>query len=222
MNYFGHAAVASFRSLEPRFVLGAMLPDLVPMAGVSVPRSLADEKLSRGVSFHLETDAVFHGARSFISWNRQALADLRALGVSRGPARACAHIGVEMLIDAELVARDEAFASYEAALRWLVDSPDALLPASTEDADRSRALCTHLLVRGRAAFEPSEERFAFRLGRALALRPRLCPSAHELLMIAKYLSGFDAPRRGLAALLTELQPLWAAPSAHIPSPVQAG
>lgn len=208
MNYFGHAAVAGLRTGEPRFVLGAMLPDLVPMAGVTVPRSLVDAELTRGVAFHLETDALFHATDTFVAWNRRTLAALRGLGISRGPARACAHIGVEMLIDAELTQRSDAFILYEDALRYVIETPEVLAPMSRDEQMQSSALCRHLLQRGRSVFEPSAERFSLRLGRTLAFRPRLRPSTSELMVIADYLSHLETPRTDVHALMVELEPLW--------------
>ncbi len=206
MNYFGHAAVAHLRRRDPAFVLGAMLPDLVPMAGVAVPKVLADRRLSEGLSFHIATDSVFHETPSFVHWNRQALLDLRALGVSRGPARACAHMGVEMLIDAELSKNGDFYSSYERALTIGVEDAELLSPMGRADLRKARGLFAHLLERGRSVFEPSFERFALRLGRTLAHRPRLAPSRTELDLIANYLSAYKTPLRDLGQLMGELSP----------------
>src|SRR6187402_2966197 len=123
MNYFGHAALACHRSVAPPFVLGAMLPDLCGMVGVTAPSKasvsgLGQDELAEGLDFHVRTDAVFHQTAMFISHNQRAVVALRALGVSRGPARAAGHMGVEMLIDAELVADTRYVTAYQAALSW--------------------------------------------------------------------------------------------------------
>ena len=59
MNFFGHAIVASWTSVEPAFVLGSMVPDFANMVGARVPR-VFHEGVARGVEFHHATDRVFH------------------------------------------------------------------------------------------------------------------------------------------------------------------
>lgn len=207
MNYFGHAAIATLRDRDPRFVLGAMLPDLLPMVGIVAPKFFEDSVLNAGVTFHLETDALFHETQSFLTWNRTALLCLRDLGVSRGPARACAHMGVEMLIDAELCRERDFFSAYEQALTFVRDRPNLLAPVGALAGARAQALLGHLLQRGRLVFECSEERFSVRLGRTLDSRPRLRPSTQELTVISAYLAQLKAPREDLSQLMDELAPL---------------
>lgn len=221
MNYFGHAAVATLRGANARFVLGAMLPDLIPMAGVPIPRTFADRDLNSGLSFHIETDALFHNTRTFIELNRKALSDLRALGVSRGPARACAHIGVEMWIDTELAESHASRSGYESALSELCQRPQVLEPLAHEERLRAAHLCDHLLRMGRSVFHPSAEKFALRLHRTLSPRERLVPNADELILIANYLSNFVDARERCSELLDELSPLWKIPTSESASNVVA-
>lgn len=214
MNYFGHAAVATLRGASTRFVLGAMLPDLIPMAGVPILRSFADRDLNSGLSFHVETDALFHNTRTFIELNRKALSDLRALGVSRGPARACAHIGVEMWIDVELAKSHASLSGYETALSELCQRPQVLDPLAPQECERAAHLCEHLLRMGRSAFHPSAEKFALRLHRTLSPRKRLVPTAEELVVIANYLSTFAEAGERCSELMTELSPLFKVPTSQ--------
>lgn len=214
MNYFGHAAVATLCGRSSRFVLGAMLPDLMPMAGILIPKDMSDRDLSDGLLFHLETDALFHNTRTFLELNRKALSDLRSLGVSRGPARACAHIGVEMRLDAVLAESDASFAGYELALREFTFRPEVLAPIAADECLRARNLFCHLLRTGRDVFQPGAERFALRLGRTLSARPRLTPSREELQVIADYLSSFVAPDERCSELMQELSPLWQVPASR--------
>ncbi|MFT3921115.1 MAG: hypothetical protein QM778_01140 [Myxococcales bacterium] len=116
MNFIGHATVALWTSRVPAFVLGAMLPDLVNMAGLRLPRELPRGPLAEGVSHHHQTDALFHAEPSFLVWTQYTLDRLSQLGVARGPARAVAHVGAEMLLDGELLGRPEVVDAYEAAL----------------------------------------------------------------------------------------------------------
>lgn len=210
MNYFGHAAVASERREEPMFVLGAMLPDFAAMLRTTCPRS-SDANLNSGVSFHLQTDAVFHLCPTFVALNREGLRTLRLAGVSSGPARAVAHMATEMLLDATLVARPSYQRSYLHALRQAAEACPELHWARPEDAESFAGLATHLLERGPAVHRGDPELIALRVGRALNGRRRLQPSALEAELIAQWTVQhallvyrdaeqlLDEVRRGLAA-----------------------
>ena len=65
MNFFGHAAVASWRIGRGGLPLGAMLPDFASISGA---RSLSakEAEVARGVALHHRTDEVFHAAPSFV------------------------------------------------------------------------------------------------------------------------------------------------------------
>jgi hypothetical protein len=109
VNIVGHVAVAlrgtdseDAREPTPRFLIGCMLPDLAAIARVRLARR-PDGEVGRGVEFHHACDAVFHESRWFnerVVFVRDALV---AHGVDRGPARACAHAGLEMVLDGALV-----------------------------------------------------------------------------------------------------------------------
>ena len=209
MNYFAHAAIASWCGGNEAFVLGSMLPDLLPMAGLNGPNAYHDCSVEEGHLFHLATDAVFHATQTFVGLNRSVLRNLRQRGVSRGPARACAHIGVEMMIDAELARNDGFLAAYERALSSALSAPHLLAPILPTDLTQAQHLCEHLYERGGDVFETSAERFTLRLGRTLASRPRLSPTPEELEIISGYLSLRTDISRHVPALLDELSPLQA-------------
>jgi hypothetical protein len=59
VNFFGHAALAAARQSDPGFVLGAMLPDLAPLAGLRIAAVDAEE-VAAGRAFHVAADARFH------------------------------------------------------------------------------------------------------------------------------------------------------------------
>ncbi len=228
MNYFGHAALCHLdrdesTSRHPEveanriderapFVLGAMLPDLCAMAGLRCARS-RDERVNAGIDFHMETDAVFHETRMFIEHNRRVCASLRELGVGRGPARACAHIGVEMLIDAVLVESERHLGQYTSALRWGASQLSVL--GSTEFGRgwslptklRLKGMLAHLADRGASVFEPTFDRLSARFAGALAHRPRLAPNEAELSTIASFLAEDTRVRRDVPALLDEMSKL---------------
>lgn len=100
MNFFGHAVVASAVEPVPAVVLGAMLPDLEAMVDSTASRLASP--LSRGVSLHHATDAAFHDGAPFLAHQEAARGLLGALPVRRGPRRAVAHVGVELILDAAL------------------------------------------------------------------------------------------------------------------------
>ena len=116
MNFIGHVTVALWTSSVPGFVLGSMLPDLVGMAGLRLPRDLPAGPLAAGIAHHHATDAVFHSDATFVELTQATLDRLSALGVPRGPARAVAHVGVEMLLDGELLKDSVVVEAYERAL----------------------------------------------------------------------------------------------------------
>ena len=97
MNFYSHAVVASWVSPEPSFVLGSMLPDLCRMAGEK-PLKVGG-LVGHGIDCHEHADAIFHGHQDFRQLCSAGFERLQELGLSRGSARASAHIGVELLID---------------------------------------------------------------------------------------------------------------------------
>lgn len=115
MNFFGHATVAYRQSDDPRFVLGAMLPDLCSMAGLRL-QTVLDQELGRGVALHHETDRRFHGSPRFLALCSSALETLEPQGVSRASARAVGHVGSELLLDGFLSHDQQARAAYGRAL----------------------------------------------------------------------------------------------------------
>ena len=181
MNFFGHAALAAGyfapQSPQPRelslLCSGAMLPDFVSMLRLSRPQ-VVDPSLARGVSFHHLTDHAFHELVIFHQLSRHAFAWLSENGVPRGPARAIAHVGIEILLDEILAADAFAHESYVAALRVPLDG--ALRFAVAGNAERLEALRATLLERASSLPAPPEL-VAQRLRRTLAGRPRLAVDA---------------------------------------------
>ncbi|HKP60106.1 MAG TPA: hypothetical protein VJV78_25450 [Polyangiales bacterium] len=120
MNFFAHSVVAGRRSRAPRFVLGAMLPDLASMIGVRVAHA-GDSELARGIDLHHATDSAFHAAPVFTGLCASAISSLCDQGVGRGTARAVAHVGVELLLDGALSGDAPERALYAAALASAAD-----------------------------------------------------------------------------------------------------
>ena len=207
MNFFGHAAVASWQSPDVGFVLGAMLPDFATMIRARIPGT-QHERLLAGIRFHHQTDDVFHDTSTFRALTRWALSDLLERGMRRGSARAVAHVGVEILLDKSLAHDDGARRAYRQALEK--SAPHALgseldwQPAEAEA--RFERLRTTLESRGVAADDASPELLAFRLERALAGRPRLAldPPAQRIARDWAEHAG-ERVSRSSATLLGELR-----------------
>ncbi len=137
MNLVGHVAVALEPDAAPPstdFLIGCMLPDLAAIARVRVARPTG--ALGDGVAFHHACDAVFHESAWFRSANRELRDALVDAGVESGPARACSHAGVEMLLDGRLVA-DPIVDTYARVVLTAVraDAPQlaALAPAEARE-----------------------------------------------------------------------------------------
>lgn len=169
MNFYGHAVLAAEQCSQPRFVLGAMLPDLVGMVGLRLP-PLGDPELRAGVDHHHLIDACFHRAPAFLELVTSAFSQLCDDGVPRGPARAVAHVGVELLLDGWLATHDAGEYAYRAGLA---------IAAHAEDLQR--AADPHALERLSARLQraPLPQRYceptfvAERLAHVLQSRPRL-------------------------------------------------
>jgi hypothetical protein len=173
LNFIGHAFVALWQSREPRFVLGSMLPDFAGMAGARLASHAADDSaLGRGIALHHRTDDVFHGSPPFVSLMGSTMDQLLACGVGRGPSRAIGHVGVEMLIDGELLTDPELARAYQHAVAQ-ASEVEAHLFRAEDEARRAQSLLGRLSAHGVPYDYRNTEAVAKRLARMLADRPRL-------------------------------------------------
>jgi hypothetical protein len=194
VNYFGHAAVASWSApAEAGAVLGAMLPDFCGMCGARI--AAADEAaVAGGIALHHATDAAFHRLPAVTGLMRELDEELQRGGCARGPRRAVSHIGVELLLDGVLIDEPGYRAAYLAglahrpALRW----------RDPEGGARFTALLDRLRDRGVPDDLRRPEAVAARVHRVLAHRPLLAPSPGELGAIRNALGRFQ-PRIAVAA-----------------------
>ena len=178
MNFFGHALVAERREatrgpVRAEFVLGSMLPDFASMLRVRPPL-LTLPAVQAGLHFHHLTDDAFHGSHSFLEFSGQASSFLRSQGLSRGSARAVAHVGVELLLDAALVT-DRANEAYLSAIECALTTrvTDHIEWQSSDGRARFTHLCHSLATRGAVRADTSPGLIAERLRNILASRPRL-------------------------------------------------
>ena len=172
MNYFAHAWLAARRSRAPVFVLGAMLPDWQRWVGGRL-RAAHHRELASGVRFHHACDVAFHGSPTFHALEREAFRELQGEGVSRGPARGVAHVGVELLLDAALLGSRELDATYLAAL----EAADAVGPClewtGTSGASRFDEVVARLRSRGVPRDASDPDLAGKGILRTLESRPRL-------------------------------------------------
>jgi hypothetical protein len=123
MNFLAHAHVARQAPAgdDPAYVLGAVLPDLLPMAGIRLDRSSVPDAVADGWRSHHVADAAFHAHRTFVDGVGALRTDLRRTDLGTGPRRAVAHVGWELLLD-DAVSEDAAtVAAFRAALAFGVE-----------------------------------------------------------------------------------------------------
>ncbi len=186
VNFFGHAAVASWQTRDPGFVLGSMLPDFATMIRARPPGTRHAE-LDAGIQFHHLVDDIFHDAPAFRELSRDAFRFLLARGVTRGAARAVAHIGVEILLDGELAHDKSARQAYLGAIDASAETELGRFVEWRDAAERARfaALREGLVSRGIHRDHSSPAVVVHRVARALTGRPRLAldpqhhPMVHE-------------------------------------------
>jgi len=183
VNFFGHAAVASFTSSAPGTLLGAMLPDFATMAGLRLATS-ADPDVTAGIALHHATDATFHTLPAVTALMRDLDDRLAALGCARGPRRAASHIGIELLLDGLLVDTP----SFRDAYLRGIHHDDPSLTFRDAPNDRFHFLLARLRAHGVPFDLKSPDAITARLGRMLAHRPLLAPSRSDLAAIAQALS----------------------------------
>lgn len=179
MNFFGHASVASWTAESSGSVLGAMLPDFATMSGARLAEP-TDEAVARGIDLHHDTDAAFHHLPTVLELMRELDGRLQRAHCARGPRRAVAHIGVELLLDGVLVDEPAYRDNYLAGLghdpsgvRWKHDGDDA----------RFAMLLARLRAHGVPVDLRKPESIANRLHRMLIHRPLLAPSSSDMVAI---------------------------------------
>jgi hypothetical protein len=195
MNFFGHALVAQRDEatrgpIRAEFVLGAMLPDFASMLRTRPPSTTLDV-LAAGLSFHHRTDDAFRGSHAFLEFSRQASSSLSDRGLGRGTARAVAHVGVELLLDAAFAGENGANEAYLSALAGASrERVRGYIHWQSNDAsERFQHLCHSLQNRGRVQDNPPSELIATRLQSILADRPRLAMDERGLSVVRDWVEG---------------------------------
>jgi hypothetical protein len=150
--------------------------------------SADDDDVTRGIALHHATDGVFHPLPAVTSLMRALDERLDRGGCARGPRRAVAHIGVELLLDGVLVGEP----AYRAAYLSGVAHDPALHWRDPETAPRFAIVLERLRAHGVPDDLRRPDAITTRVHRILAHRPLLAPSPGDL--------------RAIRAALIELQP----------------
>jgi hypothetical protein len=194
MNYFSHVALACRFEHSAAFYLGSMLPDFASIVRCRTPLC-SNELVCHGMGFHHLSDSVFHDLPEFREWLRGSVAELVSLGVKKGPARAAAHIGIELLLDAALASLPEPLEALRLALA--VASPQQLANElnwrDPNGSERFEDLRLRLLERSGTRRNYTIEMITARLVYAFADRPRLRLTGDEHALIETWLRSM-APR----------------------------
>lgn len=165
VNFLAHAEVARRSRADAAYVLGAVLPDLLPMAGVRLDRAAVPDDVAAGWQAHHVADAAFHASPVFGAGVGALRTDLRRTGLGTGPRRAVAHVGWELLLDDAIAGDPDLITVFRAALdrgrhltddgRWhgLLDRFALLAPMGRSEplviAQRTQRACSR---RPRLAF----------------------------------------------------------------------
>lgn len=192
MNYFGHVAVASWSTGSAEARLGAMLPDFANMCRAHLEPEQGSQ-VAAGIALHHATDAAFHDLPPVTALMRELDDRLAHGGCARGPRRAVAHVGVELLLDGVLV--DEA--AYREAYSTAIAS-DAPVAWTADGGTRFAMLRSRLRSYGVPDDLRTVDGIVARLARILAPRPLLAPSSDDLRAIHAALRG-QQPRVEVAA-----------------------
>lgn len=181
MNYFGHAAIATWCGVAPAAVLGSMLPDFASMCGARLGEQ-PDAVVAAGIALHHRTDKVFHTLAPVAAVMRELEARLAELGCARGPQLATGHVGVELLLDGVLVEDPASCAGYLAAI-----ASDATVGWVEGGDARYRLLLDRLRGYGVPDDLKTVDGVMHRLRRVLGARPRLAPNDKDLVAMQRAL-----------------------------------
>jgi hypothetical protein len=194
MNFVAHVEVANRVSatvtpppesgLSPVLV-GAALPDLAAIGGFRLEPGATDGEVAEGIRLHHRADEIFHDDHRFRELMGRLRTVLISAGVARGAARACGHVGVELLLDGRLLA-EEGVADRTDALLGSIGRPSAEVLDTVAGSKRASWEAHLLLVADR--IDPRSYRVAglvaARLHRILSPRPRLALDQADVELVA--------------------------------------
>ncbi len=191
MNLGSHIAVAKHLHPEhPRIWLGAALPDIAAIGRFRLLGSTDDEELQAGIALHHSTDDAFHRDPWFTSRQRRLTDSLGDAGLERGPTRAVAHVGPELLLDGALLQQSDLQDTVNLALEQINTTSAALEPLVQTDAGIGDWL-DHLLKftgGGMPTDYHDPKAVAARLHRILVHRKRLAFPTDQIDLVSQALA----------------------------------
>ncbi|MEM7341834.1 MAG: hypothetical protein AAF467_24520 [Actinomycetota bacterium] len=162
------------RAATPHYLLGAALPDMAAMAGLRLVARPEPGALASGVAAHHRTDDVFHAHPWFTTRNTALVHVMRDAGVPRGAARACAHVGIELLLDGSLLGDEPLQRAVHDAFDAIDDLGDELAELVVpKRRDRWLVHLNRFPRNSLPADHADPDAVAQTLARILARRPRL-------------------------------------------------
>ena len=190
-----------------QLLVGAALPDVAAMGRFRLFHPAEDPTVRSGIALHHRTDDAFHGHQWFRNHSHAVTAGLAALGLPRGAARACGHVGVELLLDGFLLDSSSELVSTTDRAMGSVTRPELGIGDMVE-ADR-RADWQHHLRRTAGWPVPTDYRdptaVAERLRRILDRRPRLRFDTAQTSQVADVLATQQPVlEKGIDGLLADL------------------
>jgi hypothetical protein len=134
LNFVAHIAVGR-RVCDvpaiPDVLVGTALPDFAAIARMRL--DAGSGVLADGIAVHHATDEVFHRDPWFLDVERCLRAELSDKGLSEGAARACAHVGPELLLDGELVVDRDISHDVARVFEAIADPDEDVLTAVAPD-----------------------------------------------------------------------------------------
>jgi len=212
VNFVGHIKVALDQAPDgaiPTGVLvGAALPDVAAMGRHRLVDRAADTDVNAGIALHHQTDDAFHRHPWFRANSQAVTGSLEAIGLPRGAARACGHVGVELLLDGLLLDTDDRLAEATRQAMGAVTTPaykiEDMVTAERRDDWRRHLRRTADWPLPRDYREPVA--VAERLRRILDRRPRLRFDADQTERVAAILADRQAVlEQDAEALLADLR-----------------
>ncbi len=186
MNFVAHLLVAlevQPGSADSDHAFGAVLPDLASMARVKVDRTQLTPEALSGMQLHHRTDDAFHGDPWFLELLGSGGRTLLDSSVPRGGSRACAHLGVELLLDGVLLEN--------AAVGRRTDELFAALPtkcAASDEDEQWPAFLNRAAEYGRPDWYDDPAQIAGFLQRIVARRKRLAFDVEHVPAVEKWLT----------------------------------
>lgn len=170
-------------------LLGSALPDLATIGRFRLLGSTDHPATADGIALHHRTDDLFHGHPWFTQRNRELTDTLGAAGIARGPAMACSHVGIELLLDGRLTAEPDIQEANDDAFDVISPLRDQLLPlVPTARQSEWSDFLRRLSDRPGPPDYRNPEAVAARLHRILVRRPRLALPDEQVGIVAAALA----------------------------------